>query len=55
MTASVDYRMINMLEENEMRALNTIWRLWIILVVMALTPALIGQAGAFDLDFRLDQ
>lgn len=55
MTASVDYRMVNMPEENAMQALNTLWRLWIILVVMALTPVLTGQAGDFDLEIRLDR
>ena len=31
-----------------MQALNISWRLWIVLVVMALTPVLRGQAGDFD-------
>ena len=38
-----------------MQALNISWRLWIVLVVMALTPVLRGQAGDFDLEIRLDR
>ena len=38
-----------------MQALNTNWRPWIVLVVMALTPLLRGQAGDFDLEIRVDR
>lgn len=38
-----------------MQALHTNGRLWIVLVVMALTPVLNGQAGDFDLEIRVDR
>ena len=38
-----------------MQALNKNWRLWIVLVVMALTPVLNGQAGDFDLEIQVDR
>ena len=38
-----------------MQALNTLWRSWVVLTVMALSPVLFGQAGDFDLEIRLDR
>ena len=38
-----------------MQALNTLWRSWVVLAVMVLSPVLFGQAGDFDLEIRLDR
>ena len=38
-----------------MQALNTLWRSWVVLTVMVLSPVLFGQAGDFDLEIRLDR
>jgi hypothetical protein len=44
-----------MRKESEMQALNTLWRSWVVLAVMVLSPVLLGQAGDFDLEIRLDR
>ena len=38
-----------------MQVLNTLWRSWVVLAAMVLSPLLFGQAGDFDLEIRLDQ